>query len=184
MNSVLPMPCGTSKHSFRSHRLVVLPDYQGLGIGTKVNEFFGQYYVEHGLKYFMRTTHTRLQRNMSSNPYWKPTSTNGKQRTGINESNTSTMMKYDDKRICASFEYLGESYATKQKKILVVDDNDECPTREELKNLKEKFYLVVATGNAKGQNECERLCMELGIRTEILYVNRNGVPCKNKKFSS
>ena len=38
---MLCMPSGTSKHSYRGHRLVVLPDYQNLGVGTKINEFLG-----------------------------------------------------------------------------------------------------------------------------------------------
>ena len=40
MASVLAIPSGTLKWAYRQHRLVVLPDYQGLGIGTKVNDFF------------------------------------------------------------------------------------------------------------------------------------------------
>ena len=39
---MLCMPSGTSKHSYRGHRLVVLPDYQNLGFGTKINEFLGE----------------------------------------------------------------------------------------------------------------------------------------------
>ena len=180
MNSVLPMPCGTSKYSYRSHRLVVLPDFQGLGIGTKINEFFGKYYVDKGLKYFMRTTHVRLKRNMEGDALWKATASNGKLRKNVNDNNHSTI-KYDDKRIAASFEYVGEDYATKPHKVLVVDDDDTV-TKEELLELKDKYYLVVATGKASAENDVERLCKELGIRTELLYINKNGVLSKNRKF--
>lgn len=185
MNSVLPIPSGTSKYSYRSHRLVVLPDYQGLGIGTKINEFFGKYYVERGMKYFIRTTHVRLKRHLASKDVWRATATNGKLRSGVNDDIDKKKIKihFDDKRIAASFEYMGEDYANKEHKILVVDEGDKIPTLEELRELKEKYYLIVATGNARVENECETRCKELGIRTELLYINSNGTTRKNGKFN-
>lgn len=186
MNSVLPIPSGTSKYSYRSHRLVVLPDFQGLGIGTKLNEFFGKYYVEHGNKYFMRTTHVRLKRNMSDSKVWRATATNGKLRTNVNDDieKKKIKIKFDDKRVAASFEYMGEDYVNKPHKIIVVDDVDESPSVERLKELKEQYYLIVATGNAKESNRCEEICKSLGIRTELLYINSNGVIRKNGKFNN
>ena len=38
MCAVLPVPSGNLKHGFRPTRTVILPDYQGLGIGTKLSE--------------------------------------------------------------------------------------------------------------------------------------------------
>ena len=41
MCAVLPVPSGNLKHGFRPTRTVILPDYQGLGIGTKLSEAIG-----------------------------------------------------------------------------------------------------------------------------------------------
>lgn len=184
MYSVLPMPCGTSKYAYRGHRLVVLPDFQGLGMGTKIITYIAKYYVEQGLKHFARTTHVRLKRHFASNELWRATASNGKLRTGVNDDidKRKIKMHFDDKRIAASFEYMGEDYATKPHKIIVVDEGDKIPTIEELRALKENYYLVVATGNAREENECERRCKELGIRTELLYINSNGTTRRNGKF--
>lgn len=185
MYSVLPIPSGTSKYAYRGHRLVVLPDFQGLGIGTKIIDFFGKYYVEHGLKHFARTTHIRLRRHFDADPRWRATATNGKLRSGVNDDIDRKKIKihFDDKRIAASYEYMGEDYANKPHKIIVVDEGDKIPTIEELRSLKENYYLIVATGNAREENECERRCKELGIRTELLYINSNGATRRNGKFS-
>lgn len=53
MDSVLPIPSGTLKNGYREHRLVVLPDYQGLGIGTRLSNALGDYYISNGNKYFV-----------------------------------------------------------------------------------------------------------------------------------
>ena len=52
-NSLLNQPSGTTKFAFRTHRLVVLPDYQGLGIGTKFEEFLGDYLLSQGEKLYL-----------------------------------------------------------------------------------------------------------------------------------
>ena len=51
MCAVLPVPSGNLKHGFRPTRTVILPDYQGLGIGTKLSEAIGDIYLEKGYKF-------------------------------------------------------------------------------------------------------------------------------------
>ena len=63
MDSVLPIPSGTLKNGYREHRLVVLPDYQGLGIGTRLSNALGDYYISNGNKYFCRSTHVKLAKS-------------------------------------------------------------------------------------------------------------------------
>ena len=138
------------------------------------------------MKYFIRTTHIRLKRHLAHKKVWRATATNGKLRSGVNDDIDKKKIKihFDDKRIAASFEYMGEDYANKPHKIIVVDEGDKIPTIEELRSLKENYYLIVATGNAREENECERRCKELGIRTELLYINSNGATRRNGKFDS
>lgn len=186
MQSTMAIPNGGYKDAFRAHRLVVLPDFQGLGIGTKINDFFGEYYINRGQKYFMRTTHVRLKRHMADNKLWRATSSSEKLQAKANVNNQSATKihyTYDDKRAAASYEYVGADYDTKPHKTLVVDDVDDCPAKDELLALKQCYYLTVVTGHPKVENDCEKLCKELGIRTELLYVNRNGAPQKKEKFA-
>ncbi|HEY2510278.1 MAG TPA: GNAT family N-acetyltransferase, partial [Polyangiaceae bacterium] len=42
-NSIRTLPHPVAKNIKLAHRLVVLPDYQGLGVGWKLNEWTGAY---------------------------------------------------------------------------------------------------------------------------------------------
>ena len=190
MASVLPMPCGTVKYAFRQHRLVVLPDYQGLGFGTKINDFIAQYYIDRGCKYFIRTTHIRLNNHLSKLPEWKGTSKNGKLRDDwtINKNKEKQKdglahVNVGDKRLAASFEYLGYDYANKPEKIIKVNDvKDIEKFKEYIKDLKEKYYIRVVTGTPTEDNEIEIAMQDLGVRTEQLYYRKNGEIIENGKY--
>lgn len=140
-------------------------------MGTKINNFFGEYYINQGAKYFIRTTHVRLRRHLASNPKWRETSSSNKQQ----KDSATSSLQYDTTRIAASFEYVGADYGTKPHKTLIVDDNDTPPTIDELKKLKEEYYLTVVTGRHKAENETEKACRSLGIRTQLLYITQRGV---------
>ena len=55
--SVLRYPSGTVKNGWREHRTVVLPDFQGLGIGNKFSNAIAQIYLDQDGRYFSRTAH-------------------------------------------------------------------------------------------------------------------------------
>lgn len=191
MASVLTMPCGTVKYAYRQHRLVILPDYQGLGFGTKINDFLAEHFVSNGYKYFIRTTHLRLNNHLSKLPEWKGTSTNGKLRSqsGIDENigKQETGMAHTgitgDRRVAASFEYLGSDYATKPEKIIKVDNVSDIERfKQYVKDLKEKYYVRVVTGAPSEDNEIEIAMKELGVRTEQLYIKKGGTLSENGKY--
>lgn len=184
MASVLPFPSGTLKYAFRQHRLVILPDFQGLGIGTTVNNFLGDHYINNGYKYFIRTTHTRMRRHMESNRSWRPTSKNGTLRSKKVISDALNKCLTGDRRIAASFEYMGNDYATKPKKIIKVDKvSDIYKFKNYINDLKKNYYIIVATGTPIEDNEIELAMMELGIRTEQLYYRKNGELVENGKYA-
>lgn len=170
--TVLAMPSGTNKNAFRCNRLVILPDYQNLGIGTKFAECIGDLYLSQGKKYYMRTSHVRLKRHFENSPLWVATATNGVLRKTDDSANYNNYHA-DLTRVCASFEYVGKDYATKHHKAIVIDDNQSI-SKEELIELKNKYYLTIITGKPKEDNATELLCKELGIRTEQLYRNVKG----------
>ena len=106
-------------HSYwRGHRTVVLPEFQGLGIGTAFSDAIAQMYVDRGLRYFSKTAHPSFGEHREKSPLWRPTSTNRKSRLGsylLKDGTARKMPGYggtttarDAGRICYSHEYIGK----------------------------------------------------------------------------
>jgi len=72
--SPIPQPCK------RGHRTVVLPDYQGFGLGAQVSEVMGRYLLTQGFRYFCKTSHPRLGEHRNRSVLWKATTQNMKGR--------------------------------------------------------------------------------------------------------
>lgn len=108
--SVLPQPC-TVKNLFRFHRVVVFPDYQGVGIGTKSLETVAQILKDEGKKISILSSNIALIRGLQKNPkficsrYGRIGKKYGKARTndiaGLFTNNMSAC------RRTATFEYIG-----------------------------------------------------------------------------
>jgi GNAT superfamily N-acetyltransferase len=107
--STMTMPNGSIKNAWRGHRVVILPDFQGMGIGVRFVEGVAQIHLEEDHRFFSRTSHYRMGDYMDNSPKWKPTSKNKKLRKDINETNNKKFNnhEYDNKRICYSYEYIG-----------------------------------------------------------------------------
>ena len=54
-----------------AHRLVVLPDYQGLGIGGRLNDWIGGHLYRQGKRYFLITAHPAMIYYCLLSPRWK-----------------------------------------------------------------------------------------------------------------
>jgi ABC-type lipoprotein export system ATPase subunit/GNAT superfamily N-acetyltransferase len=78
--SALRMPHPTVLNAWRGHRIVVLPDYQGLGIGPRLSNWVAELYVKADRRYFSQTAHPRLGNYREASTEWKPTSMNLKMR--------------------------------------------------------------------------------------------------------
>lgn len=59
------------KNLKRISRIVILPDYQGIGIGTQVVDFFGEYYKKLGYKLSIVTSAKNMIFSLKSNPKWR-----------------------------------------------------------------------------------------------------------------
>ncbi len=106
--AVLAFPHPTIKKAFREHRTVVLPDFQGMGIGTFFSDSIARLYVHTGRRYFSRTSHPRMGEYRQNSPLWRPTSSNLRRQTtqkAITE--ISDHWQTDTKRICYSHEFVG-----------------------------------------------------------------------------
>lgn len=79
INAVIPQPSGHFKNGVRESRIVVLPDYQGLGLGTTMSNFTAAIYKNNGYRYFTKTVHPAIGVYRNNNKdIWKGTSKNGK----------------------------------------------------------------------------------------------------------
>lgn len=117
--ALLALPGRDVKHAWREHRVVVLPDYQGMGIGNLFSETIAQAYIEHGCRYFCKTSNPRMGEHRENSPKWKPTQNNKKQRESYlkKDGTVREINGYGMKpelimihafRVCYSHEYIGD----------------------------------------------------------------------------
>lgn len=105
----MTMPNGFIKNAWRGHRVVILPDYQGLGVGVRFIDAVAQLHIDDGLKFYSRSAHPRMGYYMQHSPLWKPTSKNRKLRTDVTHENLFNNHYVDNKRVCFSYEYIGNN---------------------------------------------------------------------------
>jgi ABC-type lipoprotein export system ATPase subunit/GNAT superfamily N-acetyltransferase len=108
-------------HSYwRGHRTVVLPEFQGMGIGTAFSDAIAEFYVSQGVRYFSKTAHPSFGEHREKSPLWRATSTNRKSRKAsylLKDGTIRAMPGYggnaqialrDADRVCYSHEYIGK----------------------------------------------------------------------------
>jgi len=101
--SSLTFPSGNFHNAYREHRTVVLPDFQGLGIGPKISDIVAQIHIDQDKRYFSRTAHPRFGAYRDRSLLWKKTGSYGKK---VSASKNKEGIGGDG-RICYSHEYIG-----------------------------------------------------------------------------
>lgn len=116
---------------WRGSRLVVIPEFQGLGIGVAMSEAIAEIYLERDKRFYSKTAHPALGEYRNAHPEkWRATVTNGKDRPsyandtrvrigGLKRfSNNRERLERDAVRVCYSHEYIGspERYEKAKKK--------------------------------------------------------------------
>jgi ABC-type ATPase involved in cell division len=105
-----PLYIGDKRNKFRESRTVILPDYQGIGIGVRFSDAIGEYWLNEGYRYFSKTAHIRMGEYRQKSDLWRPTSTNLKSREKSQQRSKKEMwyhLSLDTKRLCYSHEYIG-----------------------------------------------------------------------------
>ena len=111
-------PSGTVRNSFRLSRTVVLPDYQGIGIGSRISEFICS--ITKGTV-FTKTVNPALGEYRNKSKNWKPTSKHLKtlkgqrKESGENVWTTKTRPSY-------CYEYIGESINGYEDLLLPINE--------------------------------------------------------------
>jgi len=107
----LSFPSGSLKQAYRSHRLVVLPEFQGLGIGVRLSEHVARLFLDRGKRYFVKTSHPRLGEYHDHSHQWRPTSKNRKDRKDYGRQSVTKESGYKHlhkNRVCYSHEFVGD----------------------------------------------------------------------------
>ncbi len=110
--AAMPMP-GKIKHAWRGHRTVVLPEFQGLGLGGRMVEAVGDLLRAEGKRFFCRTAHPWVGAHRDASPRWRATSTSRVRRVAWRNrpSDKPAWWKLDADRVCWSHEYIGNEEA-------------------------------------------------------------------------
>jgi energy-coupling factor transporter ATP-binding protein EcfA2/GNAT superfamily N-acetyltransferase len=73
--SYLHFPHPHTRNVKMAHRVVVLPDYQGLGISAALNDWVGQHLYEQGYRYHLTTAHPAMIAASRRSPRWRELAT-------------------------------------------------------------------------------------------------------------
>ena len=96
-------PTGAVPNGYGLSRTVVLPDYQGMGIGSKISEFTCAILVNKGKRVFTKTINPALGEYREKSNVFKPTSKNRKIRKDANTDNAGKRLS----RPSYCHEYIG-----------------------------------------------------------------------------
>ena len=98
------------KNTWKGHRSVVIPDYQGIGIGTRFTDYIADIFKREGKNYISTTSNPAMIHSRINNPKWVATrkgrcsSGSGSGRMPNKHIKGSTSCN----RITMSFEYIGD----------------------------------------------------------------------------
>jgi len=99
--SYVHFPHSSSMKYKREHRTVVLPDYQGVGIGNILSEWLGNYLTKKGFIFISTTSHPAMIFHRSRSPKWQL------RRLGHCTPNNIMHKKISSfRRLTASFRYI------------------------------------------------------------------------------
>lgn len=107
--AILPFPSGYVKNAVRGTRTVVLPDYQGLGIGYYFTNYIASLYKKEDYRYFVKGSNPALGEKRLQSKDWRETS---KSRKIFSEKASNDMSNnfwgFNKKNMFYAFEYVGE----------------------------------------------------------------------------
>jgi GNAT superfamily N-acetyltransferase len=123
-SAVIAQP-NAMRNAWREHRTVILPDFQGMGIGVRFSDAVGEIMISQNRRYFSKTAHPRLGEYREASSKWRPTAHNMQDRKDYdrlakggnlplpnprkrhNEKYSVELMMKHKNRICYAHEYIG-----------------------------------------------------------------------------
>ena len=111
MTAILPFPHPRVKNVWKEHRTVVLPDYQGFGLGNRLSEHVGDLLLREGKRYTSVTSHPAMIHYRAKSKKW--TMTRSPSRMAAPKQGDISMANNSSARLTASFEYMGNANASR-----------------------------------------------------------------------
>lgn len=97
---------GERKRAMALSRTVVLPDFQGMGIGSKISEFTAKIFVAENRKVYTKTINPALGEYRNKSDVFKGTAFNGKSRKIKSDTDNKASNRLERASYC--HEYIGE----------------------------------------------------------------------------
>lgn len=105
-SAILPFPHPIRKNTYKGHRTVIIPDYQGIGLSKILRNFIGEELKKNGKSFITTTSSLALIQSMKKDYNWRCT------RIGRTSSGSGKIQNKNKKdstsnaRITTSWEYL------------------------------------------------------------------------------
>jgi ABC-type lipoprotein export system ATPase subunit/GNAT superfamily N-acetyltransferase len=104
--AVIHFPHPRVKNYKKEHRTVVLPDYQGLGIGCGLSEFVAKYYTDRGFRFTSVTSHPAMINHRRASDKWKLKRIGRMQNNQATKKQKSMKASSSERRYTTTFEYV------------------------------------------------------------------------------
>lgn len=111
--AVLPFPHPIKKNTWKGHRTVVFPDFQGVGIGTIFSDAVAELFKQEGKSYISTTSNPAMIHSRANSKKWKTTRI-GRVSGGVRTAKLKG--SFSTNRLTVSFEYIGEPNETTSQK--------------------------------------------------------------------
>lgn len=116
--AALPFPHPRLKKVRREHRTVVLPDFQGIGLGVRLSDFVAEQYRRKGYRYISTTSNPAMAHYRINSPKWvikklphRTATSKSSFKTGIYKNAKASAAM----RLTYSFEYIGDAKSQKSE---------------------------------------------------------------------
>lgn len=105
--SYIHFPHPKTRNIKMAHRVVVLPDYQGLGIASHLSDWMGLWLFQRGLRYRYTVAHPAMIAMLAGSPRWRSTDVGAKKLATTTTNGSMRSRQLDPRRLSTrSFEYM------------------------------------------------------------------------------
>jgi len=118
--AIINQPRKGCSNGFAISRIVVMPDFQGMGLGVKLSEFSGGLIKNEGGLCFIKTVNPALGEYFNKSKLWRGTTNNGKSRTIKEDTDKSARNRLERASYC--HEYIGESISGYEELLLPIGE--------------------------------------------------------------
>jgi energy-coupling factor transporter ATP-binding protein EcfA2 len=106
LTAVLPFPHPITP-GWREHRVVCLPDFQGLGLGNALSEFVASLYAATGKRYMSTTSHPAMIRHRAHSSLWRMSRPPSRVKRGASRAMAAMKKTSSCNRLTAGFTFAG-----------------------------------------------------------------------------